>query len=218
MKNIKLTDKDGFTRNSTKWEVGVVHRKKYAKNKGLCSDRWLHYYEGNIELALMLNPVHAKFVNPKAFEVKVGKRVLRDKQLKAGTTYMKVLKELAVPKITMETRIRFAIYCALTVYKEKTFVTWAKNWLSGKDRGYEAAANVVAAARSATVAYAANAAARSATATRAACAAAIYAANAAVYVADAAVYAAYTYAKHINLAKLAKRAVEIENFYFSKKA
>lgn len=39
--------------------------------------------------------------------------------------------------------LRFAILCALKVYKESTFCLWAENWLGGKDWSAETIAGVI---------------------------------------------------------------------------
>jgi len=43
-------------------------------------------------------------------------------------------EDTSLPKVTTEQRVRFAILCALKVYKKKKFTQWANRWLSGKDR------------------------------------------------------------------------------------
>jgi len=65
--NIKLTDQHMQTCGGFQWGLGKRYRAKGRGTK-LCSDGWLHYYEGNVELALMLNPIHAAFEKPGSCE------------------------------------------------------------------------------------------------------------------------------------------------------
>ena len=53
---------------------------------------------------------------------------------------MTLVKELKVPEVTTIQRIAFGILCSLKFYNKKSYVSWAENWLSGKDRSYEKAA------------------------------------------------------------------------------
>jgi len=49
------------------------------------------------------------------------------------------LDEDYLPEIPNRQKVKFGILCALEVYREKKFVQWAENWLSGKDRSLFAA-------------------------------------------------------------------------------
>ena len=192
----KLTDKNGKTRagkrNETSWIVGTTVEAKGSIKQDLCSDGWLHAYLHPL-LACLLNPIHANFTSMRMFEVE-GKIGMSDKQLKIGCRSLRVIKELTIPIITIEQRVKFAILCAIEVYQDESFQTWAKKWLNGENRANRAAAAdavAYAAAYAAdAAAYAANAAAANAAA-YAADYTADYAANAADYAANAAAYAAY---------------------------
>jgi hypothetical protein len=151
----KLTNEAGKTLGGMVWAEGTENRATGEKNQELCSDGWLHAYEHPL-IAVLLNPIHADFKNPRMFEVE-GKVEKRDGQLKCGCRRLKVLREIPLPQITTAQKIRFAIYCALEVYKKPTFKLWAGGWLSGKDRTAEAAWAAAEAAESA--AWAAEAAA-----------------------------------------------------------
>lgn len=156
MKLFKLTDENGRTYGGTQWGKGVTHR---APGRGLlCSAGWVHAYEHPL-LAVLLNPIHANFSNPRLWEAE-GEVGIRDGQLKCGTAELTTVREIPLPEVTTEIRVRFAILCALEVYKEEGFVKWAQGWLSGEDRGVEAARAAWAAAEAAQAA--AQAAARAA--------------------------------------------------------
>ena len=59
---------------------------------------------------------------------------------------MELKTELPLPSVTVEQRVKFAILCAQFVCKKKSFNRWAENWLSGKDRTADTAAEAGAAA------------------------------------------------------------------------
>jgi hypothetical protein len=58
---------------------------------------------------------------------------------KGGCTKLITLREIPLPKITVEKLAEFAIRCAIEVYKEETFLVWANSWLSGEDRSQASA-------------------------------------------------------------------------------
>ncbi len=218
----KLTDEKGRTFNKTQWGENVTHT---ANGLGeLCGIGWIHFYDDPV-LAVLLNPIHANFNNPILWKIKVYGVIKEDKGLRFGATKVKTIKKIALPIISVEQRVRFAILCSIEVYKEKSFLIWAENWLSGKNRTAQAAysANAAAAyaAYATNTAYAAAYAAYAAAtyAEYAAYTAATYAANAAYAAAYAAVevaaYAAYSAnaaaAKNINLSNIAKIAMEVNH-------
>ena len=160
IKLYKLTDKDGKTRNDTQWGPGVSHS---GTGEGeLCGWGWIHAYEHPL-IAVLLNPIHARFQTPRLWEAE-GEIAIRDGQTKCGCKTLTTIREIPLPSITTETRVRFAILCVKEVCADLPWNAWADGWLSGEDRS-EAAAY-----RSARAAYAARAAraARAAEAARAA--------------------------------------------------
>jgi hypothetical protein len=177
-KLFKLTDKDGQTWGGTQWGPGVSHS---GTGEGeLCGWGWIHAYEHPL-IAVLMNPIHAKFQTPRLWEAE-GEIAIRDGQIKCGCKTLTVIREIPLPSITTEMRVRFAILCAKEVCADLPWNAWADKWLSGEDRS-EAAAGAAAAA-----AYAARAAraARAAEAAAAAAARSAYAAEAAAAAARAA--------------------------------
>jgi hypothetical protein len=63
----KLTDKNGKTQNNTQWGPGVTHRKRVCTNPELCSSNVLHAYR-NVNLAFLLNSIHADINDPLVWE------------------------------------------------------------------------------------------------------------------------------------------------------
>ncbi len=142
----KLTNQDGYTRkgetNETLWGENVTHAATGEGNE-LCTDGVIHYYDSPEEAAFY-NPIHADIKDPVCWEAK-GRKVAHD-GVKGGCKTVTTIRKVPLPEITTEQRVEIAIRCALTVYSNPSFVLWANNWLSGKDRSAAAAA---AAARAA---------------------------------------------------------------------
>jgi len=192
----KLTTQDNFIMNDTLWREGISHT---TSGEGeLCSAGWLHAYSHPL-LAVLLNPMHANISNPKLWEAYGSGMKKSDHGLKIGFTKLTTKKGIALSVVTDIQKVIFAILCALEVYKEPSFVTWADNWLSNKDRSASTTETVP---NMASVAY------NAAYATYAAVYAAYYAADAATNAAYAARYAAVNAVYDIDLIKLAKKAMK----------
>ena len=150
----KLTDQGMNTYGYTHWTLGEW---KETNGEGdLCSPGWLHYYSHPL-LAVFLNPTHAHFANPRLFEIEVAGDIKEDCGLKFGCTKMRLVRELQLPAVTVEQRVKFAIYCALEVCADPAFVKWANGWLDGTDRSKAAAAYINAAYAADAAYYAARA-------------------------------------------------------------
>jgi len=207
----KLTTQDMKTRvgysNETQWEIGktVSVSKKYSSlaQPKLCTKNVIHCYENPL-IAVLRNPNDANIQYPRLFTAS-GIVVIRDKQLKVGCKSLTLVREIPVPVFTTNQKVYFAILCALAVYKESSFVKWAKNWILNKDRTSAAAYAAYAAAYAARAADAADAAA----AAYAADAAAHAAANAAGSVAGSAAGSAAVGTKDKFLKLVADLALEV---------
>jgi len=133
----KLTDQDMKTHKGFQWELGVPSPVLPPGGK-LCSGSFYHYYS-HPYLAVLLNPVHANFENPRLFLIKAEGEIVSDKGLKFGCKSMALLEEIPLPKITVTQKIAFAILCAKQVCKDEAWNAWADKWLSGEDRSEDAA-------------------------------------------------------------------------------
>src|SRR5258708_8275640 len=130
MKLYKLTDANGLTHGNTQWGEGVSHS---GTGEGeLCGPGWIHAYSHPL-LAALLKPIHANFVNPILW-IAAGKPAEFDGELKLGCKTLTMVRQIKLPELTAEFRVMFAIRCALVVYKDPKFVSWANDWLSGQDR------------------------------------------------------------------------------------
>jgi hypothetical protein len=157
VKLYKLTDQDGYTRRGEKneclWGEGVSHS---GTGEGdLCGPGYIHAYTDPL-LAVLLNPIHAALRLPRLWEAE-GEVAKDGHGLKVGCVTLTTTRAIALPVITTEQRVRFAILCAKHVCKNEAWNAWADGWLSGADRTARAAARAARAAR-ATAARAARAA------------------------------------------------------------
>jgi hypothetical protein len=197
----KLTDENLTTQNNTRWVINEWKETNGAKQE-LCNNSWLHAYE-DIYVAAFMYPAHVNYSNPRFFKAEGDGKFLSD-GTKCGVTKLRILEEIPLPTITTEQRVKIGILCALEVCHEASFVTWANNWLSGKDRSKEtsnAAYYYIDAAANAD--YAALAAARAARA------AVDAAANAAYYAARAAARALQS--KSFDLSAIIQKVLQQEN-------
>jgi len=161
----KLTTRDHKTRpgedNECIWGENVMHS---GTGKGdLCGPGYIHAYEHPI-LAMLMNPIHAMYWNPILWEAE-GEIALRDGDNKCGCVSLTTLRTIPWPEIFDEKRTEFAIRCALAVYCEPEFVSWANKWLSVENRTENAALKVelrASAASKTTTTFAAMWAARAA--------------------------------------------------------
>ena len=201
----KLTTQDWKTRagcsEETLWGPGVRRSSTGPADGRLCSPSYIHAYTSPL-LAILMNPIHAYIDNPVLWECE-GEVILSD-HLKVGCYHLTTTKIIPTPVVTTEQRIRFAILCAMKVYKEPTWNQWAHAWLTGADRSAEAAWKVARA----TATWAAEAAAEAVAEAAAAWVAATWVAEvAAAWVAEAAAAWAVV-GEQIDFEAIAKEAIE----------
>ena len=131
MKYYKLTDRNGQSYGGTQWEKGITHKTKGMGVK-FCSADLIHITASS-GLAVIMNPIHANFTEPLLWEVE-AEIVASNRGLKLGAKEVTTIRQVPLPEISTEQRVRLAIFCALEVYPEKGFFIWAQKWLSDKDR------------------------------------------------------------------------------------
>lgn len=149
----KLTDADGWTRrgekNACQWGPDVTHS---GTGEGeLCGRGYIHAYEHPL-IAVLMDPIHARYLPGGRMWEAEGEVALRVGHLKCGCVSLTTVREIDVPEITTEQRVRFAILCAKRVCDDPKWNRWADGWLSGEDRSAtaaEAAARLAAAAEAA---------------------------------------------------------------------
>ena len=228
MNLIKLTDSKGQTQNSTQWGEGQTHSLPSTPDPQLCSRDVLHAYR-SLNLALLLNPIHANISDPQIWEA-IGTPMVEDWD-KVGCFSLTTTKRLPLPEwyTDLEKRrqvqIRFAILCAeevLPIFESKfpedrrprEAIEAAKACLkdpTDADANVAYAAAYAASRAAANVAYAAAyAASRAANVAYAAA----YAANVAYVAADA----AYAASRAANVAYAASRAASRAAAYAASRA
>jgi hypothetical protein len=132
----KLTNENNKTYNNTQWGEGVTHT---ASEKGeLCGSGWIHYYDSPL-LAVLLNPIHADFINPHLWSIKVDGEIKKGHDSKFGTTSLTTIERIPLPEINPTQKIIFGILCAMEVYNDKDFQDWGERWIDGSDRSVKAA-------------------------------------------------------------------------------
>ena len=192
----KLTNQEGYSGLGlysvlTHWAEGTKHSispELRDKNASLCSKHFIHVYENPL-VAVFMNPAHINFKNPILWEA-TGWVSKREGHLKCGCFSLTTHRKITLPVITLEQRVRAAIYCSLEVCKNKQYKQWADKWLSGENR----TRNVVyITSAAAAAAYADAAADAAATATYTSAAAAIHATS-----------------KHLDLISILKRSIKEE--------
>ena len=125
MKLFKITEQDGTTYNhSTLWGAGVTHSIKPKGNPQLCSSDVLHAYS-NLNLAILLNPIHANISNPLIWEAsgevavkdfgKVGCFSLTTNKLIKPPKWLEVKADPGTTSLAQQIQIMFAILCAESV-------------------------------------------------------------------------------------------------------
>ncbi len=215
MLKYKITDADGYTRK------GQVGAKDWGNNLGktmeitktgntLCSDEVFHFYD-HPALAVILNPIHGNYDTQtmRLWEVEAAEIVAHD-GCKGGCKKMTFLKEIPIPKITIQQKVEFAIRVSLLVYHEKSYTRWATDWLSGKDRSADSASAAYSAAASVNSASAAYSAAASVDSTRAAYSAATSVdSTRAAYRAARAAYSADRAADSADRVKISRKFIQI---------
>lgn len=157
VKMFKLVSQDLTTHGGMKWAIGKTNRAIKA-GKEMCTNQVLHCYS-DPNLAVLFNPIHANISNPILFEIECSTIVASD-GLKHACKAQTPIRQLELPVFTTNQRVAFAIKCALLVFEDSAFVSWANAWLDGTNRS-DAAARVAARAADAAEA-AARAAARAA--------------------------------------------------------
>jgi hypothetical protein len=178
----KLLTQQMTSHGGMQWHIGGTNKATKSGN-AMCTDQVLHCY-AYPELAVLLNPVHANIKEPRLFKIHCSEIVAND-GLKQACKEQTLVEELSLPVFSTTQRVAFGIKCALLVYKDQAFISWAEKWLSGEDRTVASAESAAEYAAWSAAEHAAESAARSAE----------YAARYAEYVAWSAKYAAWSAAR-----------------------
>jgi hypothetical protein len=88
-----------------------------------------------------MDPEHGNFGATARMWEAEGRVEKRDGHLKCGCLSLTTVREIPLPQITIEQRVRFAIACEWPGYDDPKWRTWARKWLSGEDRSAASAAS-----------------------------------------------------------------------------
>ena len=128
----KLTSEDMKTFAGTEWTVGEW--KETSGEGEMCGPGWLHCYE-DPRMAVIFNPIHAVFLKPRLWEIEVAGKHTTD-GLKHATTKQRLVREIELPEIPVDTRVRLAIACVKEVCTDETWLQWAENYQSTQIPNY----------------------------------------------------------------------------------
>src|SRR5262252_1851744 len=118
MKLYKLTNAEGRTHGGTQWGEGVTQSVEPSANPALCSGDVLHAY-ADPDLALLMNPVHAAFRQPRLWEAE-GEPCTQ-KPDKLGCFALTTTREMDLPEWfgnkakARRIQVRFAVSAARAV-------------------------------------------------------------------------------------------------------
>ena len=132
----KLTNEYNKTYNDTQWGEGVTH--VTSGECELCGSGWIHYYDSPL-VAVLLNPIHANFIYPHLWSIKINGEIKKGHDSKFGTTSLTTIERIPLPEINPTQKIIFGILCAFEVYHDEEFKAWGERWIDGTDRSVEAA-------------------------------------------------------------------------------
>lgn len=135
----KILKPDLTTHNGCQWVPG-----KWKKVEGtglLCSEGWLHGYR-DARLAVVHNPIHANYDPCVLWIAEVKGKVLHEDYMKSGWSEMRLIEPVAVPAVTTEQRIRYAIKCAWLINNNPVWKKWAVDWIREENRSRQRAEQV----------------------------------------------------------------------------
>jgi hypothetical protein len=147
----KMVDQYGYSRRGfsgeTLWLPVGTKVRPTGEGSAPCGPGVLHGYIAP-EVALLANPIHAKVQDPRILTIESDQPWETDGLKRWTQGRCTTLDELAMPVLTMDERVAWAICLS----PHESTRQWAINWLSGKDR------SVVSACAAKAEAYAAWAA------------------------------------------------------------
>ncbi|MFA4845634.1 MAG: putative immunity protein [Patescibacteria group bacterium] len=168
----KLTDRDGYTQRGktgeTLWSEGFVLTLPETEKPQLCTACVIHAYP-NLNLGLLLNPLHAAIKNPLIWEGECESCV--SDWGKLGTFQLTILRQIPMPDWYVEADIRQRVMVRFAILSAEAVLSIFENRFPGDDRPRKAieaakeylnqkgaaAARAAAAAADAAYAYAAYA-------------------------------------------------------------
>lgn len=120
----KLTDQAMRTHGGYQWTLGEW--RETSGEGDLCGKGWLHWYHDPL-LAVLLNPIHADFANPRLFEAEADGETRDDHGLKGGSTRLRIVREIPLPAVTRTQRVALGVLCTQAVIADRcpAWSAWA---------------------------------------------------------------------------------------------
>ncbi|MBI5612422.1 MAG: hypothetical protein HY942_05075 [Gammaproteobacteria bacterium] len=133
MRKFVVSDAHGVTANGTKIEAG-----KYTHTVGASNDVYSHVARLCADsplLAALQNPSNSTDAGKRLFQVDQWEVSVTSDQPRAYT----VIKEVPFQDVGLQQKLVFAILALGEVYGDPLYVKWSNAWVSGADRGANAA-------------------------------------------------------------------------------
>jgi hypothetical protein len=127
----KITNENGQTKNYTQWGQNIEHRAN-----GQLAKIDLNAFTDPL-LAVLLSPIYCNFKRPQLWEAEGD--IEKENALHVECTRLKTIRQIELPQITAEQRIRFAILLIKEVYINIEWNNWADKWLRGENQNNMAA-------------------------------------------------------------------------------
>jgi len=109
-----------------------------GEGTGPCGPGVLHYYKSDL-LAALFNLIHANISDPRLLVIEHDGPEYTDGAKCWTTATCRVVSEIALPELSTEQRVHWALLCQRDVCLHKPWIEWADGWLSGADRSARAA-------------------------------------------------------------------------------
>ena len=100
----------------------------------LNSGYWFIVYDSTAKAFLFSNSIYLSPTYENLYKVEVWGRNRQKQGMYSGWEYIRILKKVDYPKISIEQQIEIAIKCLLKINLFDEFKDWAKDWISGYDR------------------------------------------------------------------------------------
>jgi len=134
----KLTRPDQTTHENFFYLRGQLYT--FSGTGPLCGPGYSHAYL-SMATAVFHNPIHAAY-DPAILWRAEGIIAAQDSALKVGCSAIRLLEPCALPSVTMEQRVAYAIRLAWP-HGSPRWRQWAKKWLNGQDRSVESATTLL---------------------------------------------------------------------------
>jgi len=128
----------GHNKIPTYWGENVTHELPIQSQYELCSKDVLHAYRSP-SLAMIMDCIHGNYL-PFAHLWECEGDVVADDGTKVGCTKLTTINKIIIPELSIDQKVIFAIKCAMHVYNEEKWTSWALAWLDGTNINIDAAA------------------------------------------------------------------------------